>query len=189
MKVYAVGAVLLAGSCLIPVVFGFSLIPRVALSFFNAIGGAFAFEAIMKVWSQESFPTLLRSTVQGSVIGIARVLAAGVALITPALMNTPTMAYLLLTIIVTVGLVCGWVGFRRTGFDAFAEETLDASALCPRCRLRRRHEPRRAFRCRHQDTHRPSTPSPPRCAACRSARTALPPPPIRRDREVTHDHD
>ena len=129
MKVYAVGAVLLAGSYLIPVVFGFSLIPWVALSFFNAIGGAFAFEAIMKVWSQESFPTLLRSTVQGSVIGIARVLAAGVALITPALMNTPTMAYLLLTIIVTVGLVCGWVGFRRTGFDAFAEETLDASAL------------------------------------------------------------
>ena len=62
-------------------------------------------------------------------IGIARVLAAGVALITPALMNTPTMAYLLLTIIVTVGLVCGWVGFRRTGFDAFAEETLDASTL------------------------------------------------------------
>lgn len=129
MTFYAIGAVLLAGSYLIPVVFGFTLIPWIALSFFNAIGGAFAFEAIMKIWSQESFPTLLRSSIQGSVIGIARVIAAGVALITPALMTTPVLAYLLIAIIVAVGLVCGWAGFRRSRFDAFAEEARDASSL------------------------------------------------------------
>ncbi|MGP9536380.1 MFS transporter [Brachybacterium sp. AOP43-C2-M15] len=123
MTFYAIGAVLLAGSYLIPVALGFSTIPWIALSFFNAIGGAFAFEAIMKVWSQESFPTLLRSTVQGYVIAVARVIAAGVALMTPALMNTPTLAYSLLAAVVALGLACGWAGFRHPRFDAFAEET------------------------------------------------------------------
>ena len=122
MRAYGVGAVLLAGSYLIPVLFGFTVVPWVAQSFFNAIGGAFAFEAIMKVWSQESFPTLLRSTVQGYVIAVARVVAAAVALVTPVLMHTPGLAYLLIATVVAIGLGCGWVGFRRPRFDAFAEE-------------------------------------------------------------------
>jgi len=47
--------------------------------------GAFAFEAILKVWTQESFPTLLRSTAQGTIVSVARVLAAAIALVTPSL--------------------------------------------------------------------------------------------------------
>jgi len=122
MRAYAVGAALLAGSYLVPVLFGFTVVPWIAQSFLNAIGGAFAFEAIMKVWAQESFPTLLRSTVQGYVIAVARVVAAAVALITPALMHTPGLAYLLIATVVAVGLACGWLGFRRPRFDAFSEE-------------------------------------------------------------------
>jgi inositol transporter-like SP family MFS transporter len=122
MRAYAVGAVLLAGSYLIPVLSGFTAPAWIALSFFNAIGGAFAFEAIMKIWSQESFPTLLRSTVQGYVIAIARVIAAAVALVTPVLMHTPTLAYALIAAVVTIGLLCGWAGFRRPRFNAFAQE-------------------------------------------------------------------
>lgn len=125
MKFYLFGAVLLAGSYFIPVVFGFTLIPWIALQFFNAIGGAFAFEAIMKVWTQESFPTLLRSTVQGNVIAIARVIAAVAALFTPALMNTPGFAYALIGLVVAIGLLCGWLGFRKSRFNAFADEGLD----------------------------------------------------------------
>lgn len=128
MKFYLVGAVLLAGSYLVPVIFGFTLVPWIALNFFNAIGGAFAFEAIMKVWAQESFPTLLRSTVQGNVIAVARVIAAAVALFTPALMRTPTLAYALIAAVVALGLACGWFGFRHSRFDAFAEEGLHATA-------------------------------------------------------------
>src|SRR5699024_11417430 len=75
MKFYLVGAVLLAGSYLVPVMFGFTLVPWIALNFFYAIGGAFAFEASMKVWAQESFPTLLLPTVQVHVIAVARVIA------------------------------------------------------------------------------------------------------------------
>lgn len=122
MKFYLFGAILLAGSYIIPVVFGFTLIPWIVLNFFNAIGGAFAFEAIMKVWAQESFPTLLRSTVQGNVIAVARVIAAGVALFTPVLMHTPALAYALIAAVVVLGLTCGWFGFRHSRFDAFAEE-------------------------------------------------------------------
>lgn len=132
MRAYAIGAVLLAGSYLIPVALGFTVLPWIAQSLFNAIGGAFAFEAIMKVWSQESFPTLLRSTVQGYVIAVARVVAAAVALITPGLMHTPGLAYFLLAVVVAIGLACGWIGFRRTRFDAFAVEASDdADALPP----------------------------------------------------------
>ena len=129
MTCYLIGAVLLAGSYLIPVVLGFGLLPWIALNFFNAIGGAFAFEAIMKVWSQESFPTLLRSSVQGAVIAVARVVAAGVALVTPALMHTPGLAYGLIALVVALGLVCGWAGFRRPRFDAFAEEARGATEV------------------------------------------------------------
>lgn len=122
MRAYAAGALLLAGSYLIPVLFGFTLVPWIAQSFFNAIGGAFAFEAIMKVWSQESFPTLLRSTVQGYVIAVARVVAAAVALFTPTLMHTPGLAYFLIAAVVAIGLACGWAGFRRPRLDAFSQE-------------------------------------------------------------------
>jgi MFS transporter, SP family, inositol transporter len=131
MRIYLVGAVLLAGSYLIPVLFGFSVIPWIALNFFNALGGAFAFEAIMKVWTQESFPTLLRSSVQGYVIAAARVIAAGVALVTPVLMHTPGLAYALIALVVAAGLACGWAGFRHSRFDAFSEEGHD-DAVPPR---------------------------------------------------------
>jgi len=36
------------------------------------------------MWSQESFTTLVRSTAQGTIISVARVMAAPLALVTPA---------------------------------------------------------------------------------------------------------
>jgi inositol transporter-like SP family MFS transporter len=123
MAFYIFGAVCLVFSYLTPVLFGFTIAPWLVNSAVNAIGGAFAFEAIMKVWAQESFPTLLRSSVQGFVIAFARVVAALVALVTPVLMHTPNLAYLLIAIIVAIGLVAGWLGFHRSRFDAFEEET------------------------------------------------------------------
>lgn len=77
----------------------------------------------MKVWAQESFPTLLRSTVQGFVIAFARVAAAAVALVTPVLMHTPNLAYTLIAVVVAIGLVAGWLGFRHSRFNAFTDET------------------------------------------------------------------
>lgn len=122
MKLYLIGAAMLVIGYLIPVALGFSLAAWIALKLLTTIGGAFAFETIMKVWTQESFPTLLRSTVQGAVIAGARIVAAGVAIVTPTLMHTPKLAYSLIAAVVAAGLLVGWLFFRRPRFNAFQEE-------------------------------------------------------------------
>ncbi|MEU6665672.1 hypothetical protein [Streptomyces sp. NPDC046727] len=80
MAYFAFDGTCLAGAYLIPPLFGFSLATLALSAAVNAIGRAFAFEGIMKTWAQESFPTLLRATAQGTVIAIARYLAAAFAL-------------------------------------------------------------------------------------------------------------
>lgn len=61
---------------------------------FGTIGLAFAFEGILKVWTTESFPTLLRSTAQGTIVAVARVVAAAAALFTPSLLAVSPNALL-----------------------------------------------------------------------------------------------
>ena len=85
MPIFYVGAAAYVLSTLVPAVFGISLTTLLIWQCLAAIGGAFAFEAILKVWTQESFPTLLRSTAQGTIVSVARVLAAALALVTPRL--------------------------------------------------------------------------------------------------------
>ncbi|GAA1489798.1 MFS transporter [Brachybacterium sacelli] len=119
MHYFVFGAICLVVSYLLPVLLGFSIPVWLAMQVLNGLGGAFAFEAIMKVWSQESFPTLLRSSVQGSIIAVARVVAAGVALVTPALATTPKLLYGSLTAVVLIGVTAGWLGFRNSRFSTF----------------------------------------------------------------------
>ena len=90
-------------------------IPSFTLSaVLGAIAIAFAFEAIMKVWTQESFPTLLRSTAQGAIISIARLAAALLAAVTPLLLAMGTAAfYFSLAAAELVGIATAWVVFRR----------------------------------------------------------------------------
>lgn len=49
------------------------------------IGSTLAGEAMYKVWTQESFPSEYRSSVQGFINGFSRLLCAGFAIITPVL--------------------------------------------------------------------------------------------------------
>ena len=125
MTWFLIGAAALAISYLMPVVLGFSLPVWIAMQVINGFGGAFAFEAIMKVWSQESFPTLMRSSAQGTIIAVARVVAAGVATVTPVLSHTPRMLYLVLFVVATVGLVIGYAGFRKGRANLFDVEAKD----------------------------------------------------------------
>jgi inositol transporter-like SP family MFS transporter len=125
MGYYAVGAVMFAAAFAVPAIFGFSLVTLIASSLCGAIGSAFAFEAIMKVWTQESFPTLLRSSAQGAIIAAARVIAAALALVTPALLTTPRLMYALLAGVIAAGVVIGWATFHRSRFNAFAIEDKD----------------------------------------------------------------
>lgn len=114
MPIFYFGAVCYVLSALIPAVLGVSVTTLLIWQTLAAIGGAFAFEAIMKVWTQESFATLIRSTAQGTIISVARVLAAVLALITPKLAAAgPQGLFMVLTILIVLGMGAAIVGFRK----------------------------------------------------------------------------
>ncbi|MEU3497664.1 MFS transporter [Kitasatospora cineracea] len=132
MGYFAFGAACLAGGYLIPPLFGFSLATLALSMAVNAVGGAFAFEGIMKTWAQESFPTLLRATAQGAVIATARYLAAAFALVTPALLRfDPALLYGGLAAVSAAGLAIGWFGFRGVRRDEFTTVLLRPVQLRP----------------------------------------------------------
>lgn len=130
---FTIGAVAWTLGLLIPVVFGFSLTTYLVSLGVSLFGMVFSFEGIMKIWSQEQFPTLLRSTAQGTVIAIARFLAAGLASVTPLIVAAgPTVLYAVLAVLVAVGMTTAWVVFRtRDQHDAFVEEELPDTSRIP----------------------------------------------------------
>jgi inositol transporter-like SP family MFS transporter len=134
MPYFVVGIAAFIASQLVYVVFGFNIGTIIAATVLGAFGSAFAFEAIMKLWTQESFPTLLRSTAQGAIIAIARVAAAGLALFTPALLGNPRLMFLLIALVVAVGGLIGWLGFRKGRFNTFDIEDEEISSA--RAKLR-----------------------------------------------------
>lgn len=125
MPFYAVGALFLVASPLVLVFGGFSLTTLSISLLVSTIGGAFSFEGIMKVWTQESFPTMLRSSAQGAIVAVARVAAALLAIGTPALLLSSGRAfYVVLALLSATGLLIAWMAFsKRTGteFDTEAQ--------------------------------------------------------------------
>ena len=110
---FTVGAVATFLSMLVPVVFGLSVATYLIAMNMLSLGVAFAGEAIMKIWSQEQFPTLLRTTAQGVVISAARFVAAIGASVTPIIVEFGTnYLFLALTAFNGIGLVVAWVVFR-----------------------------------------------------------------------------
>lgn len=130
MVFFVIGGIALLLGYGIPAAFGFNITTIILMNVLTAIGGAFAFEGILKIWAQESFPTLLRSTAQGVIFAVGRVAAAGLAFFTPAIAAASFQGlYLGLTIIVAVGLLTAWLTFRRVKRTQFAVEgELDAAA-------------------------------------------------------------
>jgi MFS transporter, SP family, inositol transporter len=77
----------------------------------------------MKVWAQESFPTLLRSTAQGTIIAAARVFAAVLALVTPNLIDGgPRVLFGTLAAFIAIGMGAAVWGFRRGTRNEFDVE-------------------------------------------------------------------
>lgn len=130
MAYFVSGAVLLVASNFIPVIFGFTLPVFVISGLLSLFGMAFSFEAIMKVWTQESFPTLLRASAQGTILAVARFAAGTLAFVTPGLLGSlgPSGLYVLLGTVTAAGLALGWWGFRarsatkREAGDGFQPE-------------------------------------------------------------------
>lgn len=129
MTYYIVGAITSTAGLLVPAIFGFSMVTLIAVYIGAAVGGAFAFEAIMKVWTQESFPTLLRGSAQGAIIAAARLVAAGVALITPMLLGAAQVMYGALALLVAIGYLVAWLTFRNRTTNVFdvEAESVDAA--------------------------------------------------------------
>lgn len=123
MTYFAFGALGMIGSYLIPAIFGFSMTTMVLSLVVGGVGVAFSFEGIMKVWTQESFPTMLRSTAQGTIISAARFLAAGLAIVTPGLINAGARTvYVILAAVVAVGLGVAWWAFSGSSRNEFEVE-------------------------------------------------------------------
>lgn len=124
-RYFTIGAVFQVLSPLSFAVFGVSIPTYLASIVFTAIGTAFAFEGIMKVWAQKSFPTLLRTTAQGAIISVARFVAALFAGVTPVLLSAgPSALYGILAALAMVGCAWAWIVFRtRDSIDEFARDS------------------------------------------------------------------
>ncbi|WP_236967536.1 MFS transporter [Microbacterium aurantiacum] len=122
---FTIGAVCTVTAALIPAVFGISVITAFISGLIGLVGASFAFEGIMKVWTQEQFPTLLRTTAQGTIIAVARFFAAGLASVTPILLTlSPTIFYVFLAVSTATGCAIAWFVFRtRDRHNEFATET------------------------------------------------------------------
>lgn len=124
MPFFILGAVMLTGGYALPMLFNFAPAAWFGCMFLTNMGNGLAFEGIMKVWSQESFPTMLRSTAQGIIVAVARLSCGVLAFITPVLLDAgPMVLYAMLTSTVGVGLFLAWLCFRgkqRNEFDAEA---------------------------------------------------------------------
>lgn len=113
MTWFLLGGIVAVLAQTIPVVFGVNVVSLAAWQILQGIGGAFAGESMWKVWSQELFPTLLRSTAQGVTTFFTRVLAAVAALGTPYLIQDgPVALFVTLTAAVAFTTLLGWFWIR-----------------------------------------------------------------------------
>jgi len=125
---FTAGGVLWIVGLLIPVVFGYSFLTSFIAGIVVLGGSIFAFEAIMKIWTQEQFPTLLRTTAQGAIIAVARLFAAILAAFTPSIAGAggPSLLYALLALFAAIGVVTAYAVFKtrdqHNEFDTEAAE-------------------------------------------------------------------
>ncbi|MFU8946505.1 MFS transporter [Mycetocola zhadangensis] len=105
---FTVGFIASSAAFAIPLVFGVSVPTLAIMGIVSGIGIGFAGETIYKVWTQELFPTLVRSTAQGATIAFTRYVAAAFALFTPVIASANVSA--LFGILIGTSLVSGLIG-------------------------------------------------------------------------------
>lgn len=130
-RYFQFGAVCFVLMPLVIAVFGFSAKTLVFAFILNAIGASFAFEGMYRVWSQQSFPTLVRTTAQGTIIAIARLFAAAAASVTPLLLQEIGIRalYGILTVTTFIGVAAAWIVFRSR--DQHSEFEIEEASLHP----------------------------------------------------------
>lgn len=121
MPLFYMGAALyLLGFLMFPI-FGASTITYVATQLLYCIGAAFAFEGILKVWMQECFPTLLRTTANGAIVFSSRFLCAVAGSFTATFIAVAgyKAAFLVLSLLCLIGFAAAIWAFHGERYNAF----------------------------------------------------------------------
>ena len=124
MPLFYMGAILyLAGFLAMPV-FGATVATYVATQLLYCIGAAFAFEGILKVWMQECFPTLLRTTANGSIVFASRFCCAIAGYFTASLLAVVgyRAAFGILAALCLIGFAAAIYAFHGKRYNAFDAE-------------------------------------------------------------------
>lgn len=126
MVLFAVCSVFTIVAFVIPALAGVTFTTLIIMAMLYSVGGAVSGEPMYKVWTQELFPTSIRSTAQGITIAATRVVAAAVALFTPSIINGgPQALFLFLTGCVAVAAAIGifWLARIPKPADAAMNES------------------------------------------------------------------
>ena len=106
---WGVGAVLNVAAVAQLLIFPFNTVTAIALVSLFGIGAALAGEPFYKTWSQELFPTMLRTTAQGLTFGLARFVLGFWSFLVPVLASLSIRPVALILMIFL--LISGVVGF------------------------------------------------------------------------------
>lgn len=121
MPLFYMGAALyLLGFLMFPL-FGASTFTYIATQLLYCIGAAFAFEGILKVWMQECFPTLLRTTANGAIVFASRFLCAVAGSFTATFIATAgyKAAFICLSVLCAIGFAAAIYAFHGKRFNTF----------------------------------------------------------------------
>lgn len=128
--IFVVGAVVQVAAWILPLVLPVGAGTLVAAFVIYGIGTTMAGEAHYKVWSQELFPTELRSTALGLSFGVARIVSAISLVFVPTLLASGLAGVSVLMIVVTLGSgVLGIVFMPRTRGESI--DAIDARLRLP----------------------------------------------------------
>ena len=106
---WAVGSVMQIGAFALAVIFPFVTPVAITLIVLFGFGGALAGEPFYKTWSQELFPTMLRTTAQGLTFGVARLCLGIWSFFVPVLASLSIKPVALILMIFLI--ISGVVGF------------------------------------------------------------------------------
>lgn len=120
--IFIVGAIVQVLAWVLPFVLPVGAVTLIVAFVIYGIGTTLAGEAHYKVWSQELFPTELRSTALGLSFGVARIVSAVSLVFVPTLLASGLAGVSVLMIVVTVGSgVLGLLFMPRTRGESIEE--------------------------------------------------------------------
>ena len=127
MRWFAGMAVAYTLAYVLPAVLGVHVWTLVTMGVIASIAGAVAGEPMFKIWAQELFPTVYRSTAQGVMIALTRVVAALVALWTPALLDaSPSILFWFVAACIAAGGLIGVLWITR--YPRVADDEAEVAA-------------------------------------------------------------